>query len=107
MSYTYEQLHAMNVADLRKIAEGIQHEAVHGFSTMHKEKLIPAICHALGISDHMHHTVVGVNKGAIKAEIRKLKKVRDAATVALDAAAAQSARHRIHDLKKKLRKATR
>ena len=44
MAYTYEQLHVMTVAQLREIAQGIEHEAVQGFSTMHKDHLLPALC---------------------------------------------------------------
>ena len=106
MAYTYEELSKMTVVELRGLAEGIQHEAVHGFSTMHKEKLLPAICLALGIEGHVHHVVVGVNKSVLKAEIRKLKKERDAALQDHDHARSQAARHKIHDLKRKLRKAT-
>lgn len=77
MAYTYDQLSGMTVAQLREIAEGIEHEAVKGASTMHKEKLLPALCLALGIEAHKHHEAVGVNKGQIKSEIRMLKWKRD------------------------------
>ncbi len=77
MAYTFEQLSEMTVAQLREIANGIEHEAVKGAGTMHKEKLLPALCLALGIEAHKHHEAVGVNKGQIKAEIRLLKKKRD------------------------------
>lgn len=105
MAYTYEQLHAMTVVQLRGIAEGIEHEAVKGFSTMHKEKLLPALCHALGIEAHVHHHVVGVNKATIKLEIRKLKTERGAALAAKNPAALKEVRTRIRELKKRLRKA--
>ncbi len=105
MAHTYEELSKMTVTQLREIAQGIEHEAVHGFSTMHKEKLLPAICLALGIEGHVHHAAVGVNKSALKVEIRKLKKERDAALLAHDSVKSTEARHKIHDLKKKLRKA--
>lgn len=105
MAYTYEELSKLTVSQLREIAQGIQHDAVHGFSTMHKEKLLPAICQALGIEGHAHHVAVGVNKSVIKAEIRKMKKERDDALKAHDQARSQAARHTIHELKKKLRKA--
>jgi hypothetical protein len=36
MAHTYEELSAMTVSRLREIAQGIDHEAVKGFSTMHK-----------------------------------------------------------------------
>ena len=64
MSYTYEQLNKMTVVELRKIADGIEHEATKGHSTMHKEKLLPALCIALGIEAHAHHEAKGVEKGA-------------------------------------------
>lgn len=105
MAYTYEELSKKTVAQLREIAQGIQHDAVHGFSTMHKEKLLPALCLALGIEGHVRHVVVGVNKSVLKAEIRKLKKERDAALLARDHVRSQETRHKIRDLKKKLRKA--
>jgi DNA-binding IclR family transcriptional regulator len=105
MVYTYEQLSKMTVAELRTIAEGIEHEAVHGFSTMHKEKLLPALCLALGIEAHAHHVAVGINKTAVKAEIRKLKVERDVAIQSHDRARLLEARHKIHELKRKLRKA--
>jgi len=106
MAYTYEQLHAMTVVQLREIAQGIEHEAVKGFSTMHKEKLLPALCHALGIEAHTHHHIVGLNKAAIKVEIRKLKVQRGAAITAKNPSALKEVRTKIRELKKKLRKAT-
>ena len=106
MTYTFEQLSAMTVAELRKIADGIEHEAVRGHSTMHKEKLLPALCQALGIEGHKHHVVVGVNKSQIKAEIRNLKKKRDSALAAKDVKDYRQTLREIHHLKNKLRNAT-
>ncbi len=103
MSYTYEQLEKMTVAELRKIAEVIDHEAVHGYSTMHKEKLLPAICTALGIESHKHHRATASNKTTIKQQIRKLKKERDEAIAKKDYKQLQTIRQQIHDLKVKLR----
>lgn len=105
MSYTYEQLHEMTVSQLREIAQGVQHDAVKGFSTMHKEKLLPALCHALGIEAHAHHVAVGINKSAIKTQIRKLKVDREAALTAKNYEQLKDVRHKIKMLKKKLRKA--
>lgn len=104
MAYTYEQLSNMTVAQLREIAQGVQHEAVQGFSTMHKEKLLPALCHAFGIEAHVHHTAIGINKSAVKAEIRKLKVQRDAALKSKDHPTLKDVRHQIRVLKRKLRK---
>lgn len=106
MAYTYEQLHEMNVAQLREIAQGINHEAVKGSSTMHKEKLLPALCTALGIEAHVHHHVVGIDKSKIKSEIKALKAQRAQALEKKDYAALETIRKKIHTLKRTIRKAT-
>lgn len=61
-SYTWEQLRRLKVSELREIAEGLQHDALRGYTTMHKEQLLPALCEALGIEAHEHHDVVGLDK---------------------------------------------
>jgi hypothetical protein len=106
MSYTYEQLSKMTVAQLREIAHGIEHEAVKGSTTMHKEKLLPALCKALGIEAHAHHTVVGLNKVQIKEEIRALKMKKVEALTAKDSKGFKQILRRIHHLKRAIRKAT-
>ncbi|MBI5214988.1 MAG: hypothetical protein HY960_04495 [Ignavibacteriae bacterium] len=107
MAYTYEQLSKMTVVDLRKIADGITHEATKGHSTMHKDKLLPALCTALGIEAHAHHYVVGINKAKVKTEIRVLKKERSSALSSHDKEQLKEIRKKIHKLKHTLRKATR
>ena len=105
MAYTYEQLSKMNVTELRQIADGIQHEAVSGHSTMHKEKLLPALCKALGIEAHEHHHLVGkLDKSKIKQQIRALKAEREAAITAHNADGLIDIRHKIRNLKRLLRK---
>jgi len=94
----------MTVIELRKIADGIEHEAVHGHITMHKEKLLPAICKALNIETHLHHTVIGINKTVMKAEIRSWKKKRAEALTSKDYVKLSEIRQHIHDLKVKLRR---
>jgi len=107
MAYTWEELHKMPVKRLREIAEDLgEHEELHGYSTMHKENLVPALCHVLGIEDHAHHEVVGVDKTAIKARIRELKARRDEAVAAGDAVQLKRIRRKIHRLKRELHKAT-
>jgi hypothetical protein len=106
MAHTYEELKAMKVAQLREIADGIQHEALAGHSTMHKDKLLPALCHALGIEDHVHHEVVGLNKQEVKAQIKALKKKRADALAAKDKKVFKETLREIHRLKNKLRRAT-
>lgn len=105
MAHTYEELKGMTVARLREIAEGIEHEALHGYTTMHKEHLLPALCEALGIEAHEHHEVVGIDKAKVKRRIRTLKAERDEAYEARDAAAAVTARREIKKLKRRLRRA--
>lgn len=105
MTYTYEELSKMTVAELRQIADGIEHEATKGHSTMHKEKLLPALCVALGIEAHLHHEAKGINKGQIKMEIRGLRKERETAVQSHDKAKLQMIRGRIHNLKRLLRRA--
>mgnify|MGYP000675224145 CR=1 FL=1 len=104
MPYTYEQLSKMTVAQLRQIADGIEHEAVKGHSTMHKEKLLPALCKALGIEARVHHQVIGADKTAIKSQIRQLKIQRDEAIANHDYARLAEIRNNIHHLKRFLRK---
>ncbi|MBN1399033.1 MAG: hypothetical protein JXA06_13450 [Bacteroidetes bacterium] len=104
MPYTYEQLSKLNVTELRKIADGIEHEALHGHSTMHKEKLLPALCKALNIEGHAHHTVIGINKSGMKAEIKKWKRERAAAVAGKDYVKLAEIRQHIHNLKGKLRR---
>ncbi len=104
MAYTFEQLNKMAVADLRKIADGLEHEALKGHITMHKEKLIPALCQALGIEAHKHHQAKGMDKASLKLEIRGLKKKRDEVVAAKDYKQLSEIRQRIHDIKVKLRR---
>lgn len=106
MPYSWEELHGMTVGQLREISEGIEHDALHGYLTMHKEELIPALCEALGIEAHAHHEIVGIDKAAIKSEIRQLKAQRDEALAAGDKVALKRARRRIHRLKGELRRHT-
>ncbi len=105
MAYTFEELKEKTVAQLREIARGLDHEAVKGYTQMHKDRLLKAICTALGIDMHVHHEVKGVNKSKIKAQIRELKKERDKAIEAHDPKKLKAVRLEIKKLKKTLRKA--
>lgn len=106
MAYTHKELKHKTVAQLRTIAEEIQHDAVQGYTTMNKDHLIAAICTALDIPQHEHHDVVGVDKQSIKQKIRQLKKERDEAENAKDREKLTASRKEIKDLKNRLRKAT-
>ena len=102
---TYEQLKHKTVAELREMAQSIDHEAVQGFTQMNKEHLLVGLSKALGIQ-HEHHAVVGVDKGSIKARIRQLKTQREAAIAAHDHAQIKVVRRSIHRLKRRINKAT-
>ncbi len=105
MEYSYDQLKTMNASQLREIAKDIEHDAVHGYTTMHKEHLVTAICEALGLDCHEHHKVVGIDKKSIKQQIRELKAERDKALDAHDSKELKRVRREIHHLKNKLRRA--
>lgn len=105
-THTYETLSNQTVVQLREIAKELDHEALRGYSTMHKEDLILALCTALGIEAHAHHEVVGLNKRKVKAQIRELKVQRNKALDAHDRAELKVIRRKIHRLKRRLRAAT-
>jgi len=104
MAHTYEELSKMTVVELRKIADGIENDAIKGHSVMHKEQLLPALCKVLGIEAHVHHQIVGINKSSIKAEIRKLKVERTYSLAKHDYERLRTIRRQMHDLKRKIRK---
>jgi DNA-binding IclR family transcriptional regulator len=103
MAYTYEQLKGMTIAELRDIAKEMTHEAVQGHSQMNKERLLPALCTALGVDTHEHHVVTGIDKAGIKARIRELKRQREAAIEAADRSGLKMVRRQIHHLNHQLR----
>ena len=106
MAYTHNELKHKTLAELRDIAKDIEHEAVQGYTQLNKEHLVVALCQALNIDMHEHHDVVGIDKAAIKARIKELKKKRDAALTAHDRAQLKNARRSIHRLKRQIHKAT-
>jgi hypothetical protein len=106
MAHTYEELRTKNVAQLREIAAGMDHEAVKGYTQLNKEHLLAAVCTALGIDMHEHHQVKGINKADVKAQIKELKKKRDEAIAAHDRAQLKQVRRNIHHLKRRMHKAT-
>jgi hypothetical protein len=106
MAYTHHELKSKTVAELREIAKGIDHDSLKGYSVMHKDHLIPALCNVLGIDMHEHHEVVGLNKAAIKSQIKELKQRRDKALGEHNHAELKSVRRKIHHLKRMIHKAT-
>ena len=106
MAHTYDELKHMTVAELRDIAAGIEHEALQGYTQLNKEHLLHALARALGVEEHLHHDVVGINKTEVKAKIKDLKRQRDEAIAAHDHARLKSVRRQIHRLKREIHKAT-
>lgn len=106
MPVTFEELKKKNVAQLRELAAGIEHEAVQGYTQLNKEHLLAAICKALNVDMHVHHEVVGLDKSKIKSEIKAFKKKRDEAIAAKNRDELKHVRRKIRELKKTLRKAT-
>lgn len=104
MAHTYHELKGMTIQELREIAKGVENQdAVQGYSQLNKEHLLPALCKALGVPIHEHHEVVGIDKPAIKAQMRELKVKRDAAIEAHDSDTLKSVRRQIHRLNRQIR----
>ena len=104
MAYTYHELKGKTIQELRDIAKDVeQHDAVQGYSQMNKDHLLPALCKALNIPIHEHHDVVGIDKPAIKAKMRELKKKRAEALEAGDHGVLKSVRRQIHGLNRQIR----
>ena len=103
-AYTYHELKEKTIEDLREIAKGLENQdAVKGYSQLNKQHLLPALAKALGIETHEHHEVTGIDKPAIKAKMRELKKQRDAAVEAHDGDKLRAIRRHIHSLNRQIR----
>jgi hypothetical protein len=100
----FHELKVMTIAQLREVAEGV--EGLTGYTQMRKQQLLEHICRHLHIEMHEHHDVVGINKGAIKRQIRELKRQRDAALEVRDHDQVKRVRRHIHRLKRRIRRAT-
>ena len=106
MEHTFKELKHTTLAELKKIAADIDHDAVKGYTQMNKDHLLKAICTALNIEMHEHHEVVGIDKASIKSKIRELKKKRDKVLQEHDHKKLKAVRKEIKKLKNQLRKAT-
>ena len=104
MAHTYHDLKEMTVAQLREVASELEHEAVQGYTQLNKDSLLLAICQALDIDPHEHHEAVGIDKAAVKVDIRKLKVDRQAALEAKNHQELKKIRREIRGLKRKIRK---
>lgn len=104
-SYTYEDLSKKTVAQLRELASGIEHEALQGYTQLHKADLLAKLCEALDIPMHAQHESTGVDKSQIKGKIRKLKTERDKALESKNSKKLREVRGELKLLKRRLRKA--
>ncbi len=98
----YEELHKLTVGRLRELAHDFPE--LEGVTGMSKAALIKVLCGKLNI-EIPHKVVVGLDKGAVKARIREVKKLRDEALAAKDKEALAKSRKQLHHLRHKLRKA--
>ena len=107
MTHTFEELKEKTVAQLKEIAKETEHEALHGYTTMHKQDLLKAICKALEITEHKEPKTtpktVEIDKSKAKREIKQLKVERDAALKAHDSKQLKTIRRKIHRLKRSIR----
>jgi hypothetical protein len=104
MAHTYEELKKKTVAELRELAQGIEHEAVQGYTQMNKDHLLPALCTALGIEAHEHHAAAIAEKAAIKARMRTIKAAEEEAKATGDSDRLHRLRRQYHALNHELRK---
>ena len=102
MAYTFRDLKEKTVQELREIAKGVENQdAVLGYSQLNKEHLLPLLATVLCI--HEHHDVTGIDKPAIKAKMRELRKERDQAEEARDHEKLRSVRRQLHRLNRQIR----
>jgi hypothetical protein len=106
VAHTYEELRKMKVDGLREIAAASEDPRLEGNSQMNKDHLLPLLCEVLGIQAHVHHEVIGIDKAAIKGQIKELKVERDQALADKDKDRLRQARRAIRKLKHKLHRAT-
>jgi hypothetical protein len=103
MAHTYHDLKLKTVAELRDLAKDVKDDAVQGYSQMNKERLLPALCHALHIEMLEHHVALGLDKGAVKAKMRELKQERQRAIEAHDHPSLKNIRRQMHHLNRQIR----
>jgi hypothetical protein len=104
-THSYDKFKHSTVAELREIAKGIEHEALKGYTQLNKDHLITALCAALKLPTHAHHEARGIDKAKFKAQLKALKKDRDAALAAHDHAKLKVIRRTRRSLNHRIRSA--
>jgi hypothetical protein len=97
----FHHLQKTRVIELREMAAKM---GIEGTSALRKEKLIDLLAAKLNIDRHAHGAL-GINKDAVKKQIRAVKAERDAAVAAHDGKALKLARRKAHRLKREIRRA--
>ncbi|MCF6290554.1 MAG: hypothetical protein L3J03_06130 [Desulfobacterales bacterium] len=104
MEVTYGELRKKTVAELREMAKGIEHDAIRGYTQLNKEKLLQALCTALGIEAHKKKVARGGKSGTLRARIRAVKVERDAALAERDSSRLKQVRKQLRRLKRMSRR---
>ncbi len=104
MAHTYDELHKMTVAGLCEIAEAQDSDDLRGYKSLKKAELLALVCKVLGVDAHEHHTARGIDKAAIKAQMRELRVARNAAIDAHDHKGLRIVRRKLHSLNRKIRR---
>lgn len=103
-AYTFHDLKAKNVHELREIAKSLEpHATVQGYTQLNKDHLLQALAKALNLTTHEHHAVTGFDKGHIKAQMRVLRQKRDEAVAGGDSEQLHSIRRQLHRLNHQVR----
>ena len=105
MAHTYDELHNLTVAGLREIAEAQDSDDLTGYKSLKKADLLALVCKVLGVETLEQHAVKGIDKAAIKAQMRELRVARNAAIEAHDHTELRIVRRKIHSLNRKIRRA--
>ncbi len=100
METTFGELRKKTVAELREMAKEIEHDAVRGYTQLNKEKLLQALCTALGIEACKKKTARGGKSGTLRARIKAAKDERDAALAARDSGKLKQVRKQLRRLKR-------
>jgi hypothetical protein len=105
MAYTYKELKEKPVAELREICAKLENDPVKGYTQLNKEHLLVAMCKALNIDTKEHREAVGIDKAAIKKQIKELKAKRPEVLKSKDYKKLKILLRKIHNLKREIRKA--
>ena len=75
---------------------------------MNKDRLLPAVCKALGVEihKHPHHEARGIDKKKIKDQLKALKVEKKTALEAGEHAELKALRRKYHRLNRRIRAAT-